>query len=91
MPGKTAKSAPLPPFGLSGMTALVRAATLSCENAGKSQKCTQDRESSGESRLISLRLRSRRSSSVADGSLIRSIAWAAISDAFAALFGADSL
>ena len=45
MPGKTAKSAPLPPFGLSGMTALVRAATLSCENAGKSQKCTQDRES----------------------------------------------
>jgi hypothetical protein len=32
---KTAKSAPLPPFGLSGMTALVRAATLSCENAGK--------------------------------------------------------
>jgi hypothetical protein len=34
MPGKTAKSAPLPPFGLSGMTALVRAATLSCENAG---------------------------------------------------------
>jgi hypothetical protein len=54
MPGKTAKSAPLPPFGLSGMTALVRAATLSCENAGKSQKCTQDRESSGESRLIGL-------------------------------------
>jgi hypothetical protein len=51
MPGKTAKSAPLAPFGLSGMTALVRAATLSCENAGKSQKCTQDRESSGESRL----------------------------------------
>ena len=34
MPGKTAKSAPLPPFGLTGMTALVRAATLSCENAG---------------------------------------------------------
>ena len=55
MPGKTAKSAPLPPFGLSGMTALVRAATLSCENAGKSQKCTQDRESSGESRLILVR------------------------------------
>ena len=53
MTGKTAKSAPLPPFGLSGMTALVRAATLSCENAGKSQKCTQDRESSGESRFIS--------------------------------------
>jgi hypothetical protein len=49
MPRKTAKSAPLLPFGLSGMTALVRAA-LSCENAGKSQKCTQDRESSGESR-----------------------------------------
>ena len=24
MPGKTAKSAPLPPFGLSGVTALVR-------------------------------------------------------------------
>jgi hypothetical protein len=38
MPGKTAKSAPLAPFGLSGMTALVRAATLSCENAGKSRK-----------------------------------------------------
>ena len=53
MTGKTAKSAPLPPFGLSGMTALVRAATLSCENAGKSQKCTQDRESSGESRFKS--------------------------------------
>jgi hypothetical protein len=47
MPGKTAKSAPLPPFGLSGMTALVRAATLSCENAGKSQKCTQDRSHPG--------------------------------------------
>src|SRR5262249_28435882 len=41
--------------------------------------------------LISLRLRTWRSSSVADGSLIRSISWAAISDAFAALFGADSL
>jgi hypothetical protein len=25
---------------------------ISCENAGKSQKCTQDRESSGESRFI---------------------------------------
>jgi hypothetical protein len=59
MPGKTAKSAPLPPFGLSGMTALVRAATLSCENAGKSQKCTQDRESSGEyqsNEITSIRL-----------------------------------
>ncbi|SRR6266511_5920916 len=53
MPGKTAKSAPLAPFELLGMTALVRAATLSCENAGKSQKCTQDRESSGESRFRS--------------------------------------
>ena len=41
--------------------------------------------------LISLSLRSRRSSLVADGSLIRSISWAAISDAFAALFGADAL
>ena len=41
--------------------------------------------------LISLRLRSWRSSSVADGSLIRSICWAAISDAFAAPFGAGSL
>ena len=41
--------------------------------------------------LISLRLRRWRSSLVADGSLIRSISWAAISDAFAALFGADSL
>jgi len=41
--------------------------------------------------LISLRLRSWRSSSVADGSLIRSTSWAASSDAFAALFGADSL
>ena len=40
--------------------------------------------------LISLRLRTWRSSSVADGSLIRSISWAAISDAFAALFGADA-
>src|SRR6516164_693949 len=41
--------------------------------------------------LRSRRLRSWRSSSVADGSLIRSSSWAAISDAFAALFGADSL
>ena len=41
--------------------------------------------------LISLRLRSWRSSSVADGSLRRSISWAAISDAFAALFVSDSL
>jgi hypothetical protein len=49
--GKRADQPRCRPFGLSGMTALVRAATLSCENAGKSQKCTQDRESSGESRL----------------------------------------
>ena len=38
MPGKMARSAPLPPFGLSGMTAVVRAAALSCQNAGKAQK-----------------------------------------------------
>jgi len=41
--------------------------------------------------LISLRLRSWRSSSVADGSLRRSTSCAAISDALAALFVSDSL
>jgi hypothetical protein len=70
MPGKTAKSAPLPPFGLSGMTALVRADTLSCENAGKSQKCTQDRESSGESRVRGLLCRRKIYSRVMDTSVM---------------------
>ena len=45
--GKRPNQPPLPPFGLSGTMALVRAATLSCENAGKSQKCTQDRSHRG--------------------------------------------
>ena len=62
MPGKTAKSAPLPPFGLSGMTALVRAASLYCQNEEKAQKCTRNRESSGESRVNTIFFESRPSS-----------------------------
>jgi hypothetical protein len=52
MPAKTARSDPLPLFGASTITAVVRAASLSCQNQEKAQKRTRDRESSGESRLI---------------------------------------
>jgi hypothetical protein len=51
MPSKTARSDPLPLFGASTMTAVVRVASLSCQNQEKAQKYTRDRESSGESRL----------------------------------------
>jgi FkbM family methyltransferase len=48
MPGKMARSAPLPPFGLPGVTAVVRAASPACQNAGKAQKFAPLRKSSGE-------------------------------------------
>ena len=47
MPGKMARSAPRPPFGLPEVTAVVRAASLSCEKAGKAQIFVRVRESSG--------------------------------------------
>jgi len=37
MPAKMARSAPLPPFRVPGIAAVVRAARLSCQNAGKGQ------------------------------------------------------
>src|SRR5258708_21222760 len=51
MPQKMAGSAPLPPFGASTVTEVVRAASLYCQNEEKAQKCTRNRESSGESRI----------------------------------------
>ena len=35
MPGKMARSAALPPFGVAGATAVVGIPRLSCQNAGK--------------------------------------------------------
>ena len=52
MPAKMARSAPRPPFGAPTVTAVVRAASPSCQNAAKAQKFTPVRGSSGESRLI---------------------------------------
>jgi hypothetical protein len=53
MPQKMAGSEPLPPFGASTVTAVVRAASLHCQNEEKAQKCTRNRESSGEPGLNS--------------------------------------
>jgi hypothetical protein len=50
MPGKMARSAPLPPFRVPGVTAVIRAASLSCQNAGKPQKFRPVRGASGEFR-----------------------------------------
>ena len=50
MPAKMARSAPRSPFGLPEATAVVRAASLSCQNEGKAPKFSRNRESSGESR-----------------------------------------
>ena len=35
---RSGASAPLPPFGALGVTAVIRAASLSCQNAGKTHK-----------------------------------------------------
>jgi hypothetical protein len=51
MPGKMARSAPLPPFRVPGVTAVIRAASLSCQNAGKPQKFRPVRGASGEFRI----------------------------------------
>jgi hypothetical protein len=51
MPQKMAGSDPLPPFGASTVTEVVRATSLYCQNEEKAQKCTRNRESSGESWL----------------------------------------
>ena len=40
MPGKMTRSAPLPPFELPEVRAVVRATRLSCQNAGKAKKFT---------------------------------------------------
>jgi hypothetical protein len=42
---------PLPPLGVPGVTAVIRAASLACQNAGKAQKFVPLWDSSGESRL----------------------------------------
>ena len=51
MLAKMARSAPRSRFGVPRMTAIVRAAKRSCQNAAKAQKSTTVRGSSGESRL----------------------------------------
>ena len=45
MPTKMARSAPRSPFGLPEATAVVRAASLSCQNEGKSPKFSRNRDS----------------------------------------------
>src|SRR5215208_926349 len=50
MPGRMTRSAPQSPFELPEVTAVVRATHLSGQNAGKAQKFTPVRGSSGESR-----------------------------------------
>jgi hypothetical protein len=49
MPGRMPRSAPQSPFELPEVTAVVCATHLSCQNAGKAQKFTPVRGSSGES------------------------------------------
>ena len=49
MPGKIARSAPRPPFGLPDALVAVLTSRLSCRKAGKARIFTPDRESSGES------------------------------------------
>ena len=51
MPGKMARSAPRPPFGLPKVTVAARTSLLSCWKAGKPRISSPVRESSGESRL----------------------------------------
>ena len=48
---KMARSAPPPPFGPPGVAAVVRAASLACQNAVKAQKFVPLQESSEESRI----------------------------------------
>ena len=48
MPGKMARSAPRPPFGLPEVPVAVRTSRLSCRKAGKARIFTPVRESSGE-------------------------------------------
>jgi len=48
---KMARSAPPPPFGPPGVAAVVRAASLACQNVVKAQKFVPLQESSEESRL----------------------------------------
>jgi hypothetical protein len=52
MPGKMARSAPRPPFGLTDALVAVLTSRLSCRKAGNTRTFTPDRESSGESRSI---------------------------------------
>ena len=51
MPGKMARSAPRTPSGLPKVLVTVDTARRSCRKAGKAQKFTPGRGSSGESRL----------------------------------------
>ena len=51
MPGKMARSAPRPPFGLPDALVAVHTSRLSCRKAGKARIFTPVRESSGESQF----------------------------------------
>jgi hypothetical protein len=51
MPGKMARSAPRPPFGLPDALVTVLTSRLSCRKAGNRRIFAPDRESSGGSRL----------------------------------------
>jgi hypothetical protein len=57
MPGEMARSAARQPFGLPKVTAAASAASLSCQNDGKTQKFMPVGESSGEYRLKRLAAR----------------------------------
>ena len=52
MPGKMARSAPRPSFGLPELLVAISTSRQSCYKAGKAQIFTPVGESSGESRLI---------------------------------------
>ena len=52
---KMARSAPPPPFGPPGVAAVIRTASLACQNAVKAQKFVQLQESSEESRITTCR------------------------------------
>jgi len=54
MPGKMARSAPQPAFGVPEVLVAVHTSRLSCRKAGKAQIFAPVWESSGESRLIAV-------------------------------------
>ena len=81
MPGRMTRSAPQSPFELPEVRAVVRATRLSCQNAGKAQKFTPVRGSSGESRTgDAIRAHAGRSDAAAPGRRVLKIFVSRVTD-----------